>query len=227
MILNKSIKDIVYYKRKDLLEMKNKLLFGWVICLSIFAIMSNCYAEYYDFSYRIDIRFGDDMETVIEKDSMVGGVMRRDNYLRSYTFALSGIENSYINYYFYDNKLIEIGLLYGDVDLDDAIKNYDVINDGLKRKYGQPVENIENIKTYQDGAIEKYNKYGENDESINNKNLNAKNQWIIDVGEGNTVVIEHILFNYVYRNEMRSYHSVTYQYIDANVKITDYIDRDL
>ena len=206
--------------------MKRKL-FTCIICFVIFIFMSNCFAEVYVFSYRNDIRFGDDMETVIEKDPMVGGVMRRDNYLRSYNFALSGIENSYINYYFDNNKLIEIELFYGDIDLDDAIKNYDVINDGLKRKYGQPAEDIENIKTYKDGAIEKYNQYDENDDSINNKILNAKNQWILDVGEGNKIVIEHILFNYTNRNKIHKYHSVTYQYIDANVKTTDYIDRDL
>lgn len=195
--------------------------------------MNNCYAEDFIFSFKNDIRFGDSRSIVHSKERSVSLVPDNPNLLRIDNTTLSGIENSTVIFTFEYDKLIEIKLDYGDTKLDVALVNYETINDGQKRKYGQPVEDVKNTITYGGGVIEIYKKWGLGEDKITNKMLNEENQWIINIGEEYKIVIEHILFNYLYKQDEDSepetlvYHSVSYQYLPAGAKPTDYIDKDL
>ena len=124
-----------------------------------------------------------------------------------------------------------INILYGSSTLEVALKDYDTINEGLIRKYGNPITDIENATIYPQGAISTIRNYGEESEKVSDKVENAINQWVINVDEEKHIIIEHVLLSYNYTKysepEPKVQHRLSYQYIESNSQSTDLIDKDL
>ena len=151
------------------------------------------------FSFRNDIRFGDSIEEVKEKEE-ANPKQENNGSLYYGDMLLSTIGNSAINYNFTDGKLVRIIVDYnqnysgsGNDDTKKRAKEYNKINDGLIRKYGEPeVTDEKNAVLYPFGGYYWYKDYYEN-RSFSEQKLISINQWTLYDGDNN-IVIEHVLF---------------------------------
>ncbi len=212
--------------------MKIKAFLVVVVYLVLSLNLNNCYADNDAFSFRHDIQFGDSMKTVINKIGYEQNRIRNEDELYSYNLNLSGINNSSIFYTFSNDKLIAMQLRYGCNDTDTDIINYNSIEEGLKRKYGEPVEDVDNT-TYYGSAFYLFNNFDNGDKSVLAKTAIGKNKWIIKANDNDKIVIEHILFNYQYGTskdgtpELKYYHVLSYQFFSDEFDKTYFIDKDL
>lgn len=155
------------------------------------------FSEGFHFSYRNGVEFGDTLADVKSKEN--GYPNSEDtNFLYYGNLQLSSIGNSAINYNFTDGKLTSILIDYnqnygGREEIDSRLEEYNKINDGLARKYGDPSSsNEEDAIEYLTGAFFWYKNYYESN-AHTEKNLVSFNQWVLNDTDYD-VVIQHVLF---------------------------------
>ena len=128
--------------------MKTKRIFLVIFAILMFSTCVN--AD--DFTIRNGIEFGDSIESVKEKE-VLGYVdyipepdENNETYLYSIVGNVAGIDDSQIIYYFSNDKLYELDYFLGsganDTDLEHLKSNYETIYEGLVKKYGEPLDNI-------------------------------------------------------------------------------------
>lgn len=179
------------------------------------------------FMFRNGIQFGDSMGSVREKEKNTGNLSEDENHLRYSELKLSGIENSLLSYGFQNDSLVSITLSYDcSMSIGKAKSDYERINEGLIRKYGEPIEKEEDIKPFPGGLFERCEPIF-TEPQISQQNIYGKNQWMIPIENGRTLVIEHMALSY---SAFLTYvlHILEYQYIDVSrVNTYDIVDSDL
>ena len=153
----------------------------FIIVIIVLSIFSNSYAE---FEYRNGIRFGNSIEDVLEKET-VDLVNYQDKSLVAESVTLSGIPNSKLVYRFSERKLEAIRIVYPADDKEVQEKDYNTIEAGLQRKYGDGSDILEDSIIIRD-----YGLY----EAINDKHVTSyiNNQRIVS-DDGKDIIIDHLM----------------------------------
>ena len=130
-------------------------LFYAVVFLVVTCLVFSCATAEETFVFRKGIQFGDSMDSIREKEKDSGVLSEDEGHLYYTEKELSGIRNSSITYFFEDNGLKAITISY-DTNMSSAKaeKDYQVINEGLIRKYGDPLEQ-EMINPYPGGLFDR------------------------------------------------------------------------
>ena len=199
--------------------MKKKLLISLLLILLLTAVLSFSLADL-TFTFGDGISFGDTIDDVQSKESGLKNNGNRTDTILHPGLTLSGIGNTLRVYGFDDNgKLDLIQLVYGEQTWDDAIASYKAIEQGLRRKYGAPVEDLANAEFIVTGAVKMYELCVVGENGVVSKELYDKNQWVIEVAGNKKVVIEHVLFRYFNdKDEAAVRQRVTYQYLDSTAQ---------
>lgn len=198
----------------------------FIIFLLVFSVCSGlCEGSF--FSFRNGVMFGDSKESVKAKENM-DPFVEQDVLLYS-QLTLSGIEGSNLYYSFDNDGLKSISISYHSrpaplfsnarcygINEEILLRDFKTIEDGLFRKYGNPVENMADCVHYPGGAISIINDNREIDFSTI-----QGNQWIVGIEDLKQVVIEHVC------SIKPAKHILTYQYIDLNSSFEDIVDNDL
>ena len=179
-----------------------------------------------DFTFRNGIRFGDHIDEVKEKEpNATRGSYDDPDTLRCENVTLSGISDSAIFFLFENDRLTHIALAYPAENYEVSCENYAVINEGLIRKYGEPIADIENAPVYPGGQRDAF--YRSSNSDVTDKEIINVNQWEIEQPNDKKLVIEHILYSYQYRTQTNYLHRVSFRYLDMKTKPSDIIDKDL
>ena len=197
-----------------------------IVLFFICVLVTHSIAEGKVFVFRNGVHFGDTAEQVLEKEGS-----QCKNYNKTTLIVdnaqLSGIRNSILYYSFTYDRLSSILLLYNDKndfsddDLDERLKEYKLINEGLIRKYGSTYKDeLSNIVSLPGGRI---NYYQENKDY----DIISTSQWILNY-DNNDLIIEHVLASRKSRKEGNVYiHCISYQWTKPNMVLTDIVDSDL
>ena len=205
--------------------MKKKISFLMVAML-LFALLADCRAEEQnDFVYRNGIHFGDSIEDVRQKEPDTHQGLDENN-LQATEMTLSGFSGCALNYFFENGKLNVIRIFYCRDNMYDKANitaSFDTIDDGLTRKYGEPITGYNKMEIPPEGLIYLYRNKHKDFITI----LTA-NQRTVSC-DGYDVIIEHVLAegrstNADGKEEKYYINGVTYvQVINDN----DIVDNDL
>lgn len=203
-----------------------------VIAMVICVMLTTSIADEFEFSFRNNIHFGDDPDTVIQKEKEMNEDVSPYTYdhrtvVEINNLVLSNIENSDIFYRFEQEKLVSIAINYclnstqnGKLE---AMKNdYKSINDGLTRKYGNSVsEKEDEITGLYRGAIFDYQN------QTGNKELFSIAQWVVEYDSELNLIIDHVLYSYENSYGTKNAHSLSYQLVKKGTTLESQIDKDL
>ena len=183
-------------------------------------------------NFRNGIEFGDSINTVQGKETYELTLNDKGDCLSCHGITVATIDRSGIAYYFEDDKLYKVdysfspdALVNQDNDTDVLMifvaGNMNTVNNGLKSKYGEPIEEsnqYSQIKTSTRQnwdsliAVSKIMIYASN-QSSSSKNAKLKklgstgNSYVVELDNG-IVMIDH----YVYMLMDYMFHQLTYEY---------------
>ena len=199
-------------------------LLSALLCVTLFFVFgAEAFAEEEGFSFRNGILFGDSYEEIQNKEPQMRGHMIDDEYLMYGSVTLSGIRKCELDYYCRNDELYKISIFYGygNTELESRQDEYNLIDEGLSRKYGEPETNLTKMDVFPEGAISRYCFSDE-------RKVISVSQRIAEYGDYK-VYIEHVLYGSIYEldNQMYYYHALTYQQVREEDRNTDLIDNDL
>lgn len=175
-----------------------------------------------DFEFRNGIRFGDSMAEVQEKEKEKL-YPRNDHTLVCPKLTMSGIKGSVLYYYFTEDALTSIEIMYCSKSYTEAsfetelAESYTTIEEGLERKYGTGVHGFSDIAEVPEGLILYF---GE-------EKLLSMSQRIPSY-DGYDVVIDHVSVREPETETLSSYvHAVSYSVIEHGLTKNDIVDNDL
>ena len=204
-----------------------------VFCfLLIFAMICSVFTVFAEdsFSFRNGISIEDSIEDVIAKEKTDCEKHTDSRGMQVLTYnnlVLSSISDSSLEYYFNDEHLDFIFLVYGKQRLmllnnEYHTYNYKLIEDGLITKYGEmdPEFSLDNIQTYY-GCV------------LNNVKTNEPQnvvEWShreIPTSNGKTIIIEHLLLGRPFYGEVRYGHYLSYKIVSPGEESVDLVTSDL
>ena len=179
-----------------------------------------------DFQLRYDILFTDSKETV--KKKLITSV-GEDGFSESssgdrvsvYGLTMSGIPGCFVSFDFSSNdELNDYSITYKLsewVSKSSVTAEYDTINEGLIRKYGNPLDEYSDSYPIEGSAVY----YARTAEKVY-----GHNKWVINCGKY-FVKIDHVLCSSMIGQEgfdhVLSYHYFTQNEVDAKKQITQYL----
>lgn len=201
-----------------------KQVFCFLTILMLILVISVSFAEEANiFSFRNGIHFGDSKETVKEKEQAKPAKIKDADKLTFFNIALSGIEDSFINYYFGDEDCLRYFIIRYDQsrrNLDNFNyhnQNYSIIEHGLQEKYGDPVDG--DLLMVDDSlALYLTKDYPE-------VTFLKSSQRIIEYDDDQQILIQHILANSP--NGINYWHFLSYQIMSKYPDNTELVLSDL
>lgn len=204
-----------------------------VFCfLLIFAMICSVFTVFAEdsFSFRNGISIEDSIEDVIAKEKTDCEKHTDSRGMQVLTYnnlVLSSISDSSLEYYFNDEHLDFIFLVYGKQRLmllnnEYHISNYKLIEDGLITKYGEmdPEFSLDNIQTYY-GCVLDIVKTNEP------QNVVEWSHRELPTGNGKTIIIEHLLLGRPFYGEVRYGHYLSYKIVSPGDEYVDPVLSDL
>lgn len=206
-----------------------KQVFCFLLAFALICSVFTVFAED-SFSFRNGISIEDSIEDVIakEKTDCEKHVDSRGMQVLTYNnLVLSSITDSSLEYYFNDEHLDTIFLLYGQQRLmllnnKYHTSNYKLIEDGLITKYGEmdPEFSLDNIQTY----------YGCVLNSVKTNEPQNVVEWShreLPTSNGKTIIIEHLLLGRPFYGEVRYGHYLSYKIVSPGDEPVDPVTSDL
>jgi hypothetical protein len=196
-----------------------KRLFIVLVVLTMIASFS--FAEEIEnvFEFRNGVRFGDTREEIRGKEPHASIPMEFDASTLTYSgLVFSGIKKSNLTYYFANEKLyyIEIQYYANAQPKEDFIKDFDTIDEGLTRKYGDAISNPADYVILDDGVITE-KRYSDPE------NIVKMSQRLVPYGD-NVVVIDHIVCLNQHGNPI---HLLSYLQVPKDFSKDAFVDADL
>ena len=123
-----------------------KRLISLVLVLALLLVGNVSFAE--DFTVHAGVAFGDNRETIMKKETLtleenkIPSEDSSDNYLR-YNGKVAGYDDTLVQYYLNDSdELVDVLYNFGSASSKDSeVSKYNTIYAGLKRNYGEPLNN--------------------------------------------------------------------------------------
>lgn len=125
----------------------------FIILLSMLILLPNI-AIGEDFSLRNGIKFGDSIDDVLNKETVsIDKIDRKIGIVNTVRGSISNISGTYVQYMFDDGKLNQMNYRYPSGGELLASMSYELINNGLIEKYGQPLNDRQKETVVQRGLL--------------------------------------------------------------------------